>query len=107
MNFVFLCLFIGLSLVLHATGAGAKDYEVVTRTNLWFVRHDGANLEGDLYLPKGLEKAPVVIAAHGGGWQAGSRGDYKYWGPYLAPNGYALFCIDYRLGKGTQGYLSG
>jgi acetyl esterase/lipase len=101
MNFVLLCLFIGLSLVLHAADAGAKNYEIVTRTNLWFVQHDGANLAGDLYLPKGLEKAPVVIAAHGGGWQTGSRRDYKYWGPYLARDGYALFSIDYRHDKGT------
>jgi len=56
-------------------------------------------LAGDLYLPKGLDKAPVVIAAHGGGWQAGSRALYKYWGPFLARHGYALFSVDYRLGK--------
>ena len=36
---------------------------------------------------------------HGGGWQAGSRASYKYWGPFLARNGYALFSIDYRLRK--------
>jgi acetyl esterase/lipase len=41
----------------------------------------------------------VVIAVHGGGWQAGSRASYKHWGPFLARNGYALFSIDYRLGK--------
>src|SRR5271163_2157595 len=99
MNFAFRCLFVGLALVLHAASAAAKDYEVLTRTNLVFVQHDGANLAGDLYLPKGLDKAPVVIAAHGGGWQAGSRAFYKYWGPYLARNGYALFSIDYRIGK--------
>jgi len=46
-----------------------------------------------------LDKAPVVIAVHGGGWQAGNRGGYKYWGPFLARNGYALFSIDYRLAK--------
>jgi acetyl esterase/lipase len=44
-----------------------------------------------------VDKAPVIIAAHGGGWQAGSRASYKYWGPFLARNGYALFSIDYRL----------
>jgi acetyl esterase/lipase len=66
---------------------------------LEFAQHDGASLAGDLYLPKGLDKAPVMIAAHGGGWQVGSRTAYKYWGPFLARNGYALFSIDYRLGK--------
>ena len=93
------CLSVTLPLILAAAGAFARDYEVVTRSNLEFVQHDGASLAGDLYLPKGLDKAPVVIAAHGGGWQVGSRASYKYWGPFLARNGYALFSIDYRLGK--------
>jgi acetyl esterase/lipase len=93
------CLSVTLPLILAAAGAFARDYEVVTRPNLEFVQHDGASLAGDLYLPKGLDKAPVVIAAHGGGWQVGSRTAYKYWGPFLARNGYALFSVDYRLGK--------
>jgi acetyl esterase/lipase len=93
------CLSLTLALILPTAGAWAKDYEVATRPNLEFVQHDGANLAGDLYLPKGLDKAPVVVAAHGGGWQAGNRASYKYWGPFLARNGYALFSIDYRLGK--------
>jgi acetyl esterase/lipase len=92
-------LFVALMFVLPAAGAFAKDYEVVIRPNLEFVKHDGTNLAGDLYLPKGLDKAPVVIAAHGGGWQVGSRAAYKYWGPFLARNGFALLSIDYRLGK--------
>jgi len=93
------CLSLALALVLPAAGALARDHEVVARPNLEFVQHDGATLVGDLYLPKGLDKAPVVIAAHGGGWQTGSRTRYQYWGPFLARNGYALFSIDYRLGK--------
>jgi acetyl esterase/lipase len=88
-----------LALLLPAVGAAAADYQVVTRPNIEFARHDGAALAGDLYLPKGLDKAPVLIAVHGGGWQAGNRGGYKYWGPFLARNGYALFAVDYRLGK--------
>jgi acetyl esterase/lipase len=92
-------LFVALTLVLPAAGAFAKDYEVVVRPNLEFVKHDDTNLAGDLYLPKGLDQAPVLIALHGGGWQAGSRAAYKYWGPFLARNGFALLSIDYRLGK--------
>ena len=99
MKSTFRCVSLALALILAAAGASAKDYEVVTRPNLEFVQHDGANLAGDLYLPKGLDKAPVVVAVHGGGWQAGNRAGYKYWGPFLARNGYAVFAIDYRLGK--------
>ena len=99
MNLALRSLSVALALVLAEATAWAKDYEVVTRPNLEFVQHDGANLAGDLYLPKGLDKAPVVIAVHGGGWQAGGRASYKFWGPFLARNGYALFSIGYRLGK--------
>ena len=93
------CLSLALALALPAADAWAKDYEVVTRPNLEFVQHDGTSLAGDLYLPKGLDKAPVVIAVHGGGWQGGSRAGYKHWGPFLARSGYAVFSVDYRLGK--------
>jgi acetyl esterase/lipase len=56
-------------------------------------------LLGDFYAPKGLDKAPVLVAVHGGGWQVGNRKFYSSWGPYLARNGYAVFAIEYRLMK--------
>jgi acetyl esterase/lipase len=82
-----------------AGAAGAANYEVATQPNLLYAEHDGTKLLGDLYLPKGLAKAPALIAIHGGGWQIGNRAFYKYWGPFLARNGYAVFAVDYRLGK--------
>jgi acetyl esterase/lipase len=50
-------------------------------------------------LPKGKTKAPVLVAMHGGGWQIGNKQFYRYWGLFLARAGYAVFSIDYRLGK--------
>jgi acetyl esterase/lipase len=82
-----------------SSGVAAREYEVVTRNDIEYAAREDAKLSGDLYLPKGLDKAPVVVAVHGGGWQAGSRAIYKYWGPYLAKNGYAVFAISYRLSK--------
>jgi acetyl esterase/lipase len=79
--------------------AQAKDYEVTLRTDIQFVEHDGTKLLGDLYLPKGLDKPPVLVAVHGGGLQAGSRKFYTNWSNYLAKNGYASFAIEYRLMK--------
>lgn len=64
-----------------------------------FAEHDGTKLIGDLYRPDGGDKAPVLVAVHGGGWQVGARAFYQHWGAYLARHGYALFSIDYRLGK--------
>jgi acetyl esterase/lipase len=77
----------------------AQPYEVATQAGVPYAEHDGVTLAGDLYLPKGLAKAPVIVAVHGGGWQVGTPKFYQYWGPHLARHGYALFAISYRLSK--------
>src|SRR5262245_66543611 len=74
-------------------------FEVVTRTDIQFAEHDGTRLVGDLYSPKGLDRAPVLVGVHGGGWQIGDRKFYRHWGNYLARSGYAVFAIEYRLMK--------
>jgi len=77
----------------------AREFEVVTKPDIAFAEHDGVSLLGDLYLPRGLGKAPVLVGVHGGGWQVGDRKFYMNWGRYLAKHGYAVFAIDYRLMK--------
>jgi acetyl esterase/lipase len=77
----------------------AQQHEVTVRANVDYVEHDGTKLTGDLYLPKGVAKAPVIIGVHGGGWQGGSPAGYRHWGPFLAKNGYGVFAIRYRLAK--------
>src|SRR5262249_40671632 len=73
------------------------------RAALTYATHDGVALQGDLYLPKGTGPFPALVAVHGGGWQQGVRGQFQFWGPYLAAHGYALFTISYRLAKkGTK-----
>src|SRR5438445_8661260 len=91
-------LLVVMSMTLAAVPAVAQ-HEVTTRTNIEYVEHDGVKLSGDLYLPKGVAKAPVIIAVHGGGWQNGNRATFKYLGPHLAKSGIGLFTISYRLGK--------
>jgi acetyl esterase/lipase len=87
------------------TDVPAQSYDVVTRPDVEYADHDGTKLTGDLYLPKGLDKAPLMIAMHGGGWQGGSPAHYRQWGPYLAKNGIGLFAIGYRLSKpGAKSY---
>jgi acetyl esterase/lipase len=86
--------------MLFATGqTKAAEYEMRNHTDIVFAEHDGTKLMGDLYLPKGRSKAPVLVAVHGGGWQVGSKQFYRYWGLFLARAGYAVFAVDYRLGK--------
>jgi acetyl esterase/lipase len=82
----------------HGAEIGA-EYLVTTKTDITFAEHDGVKLLGDLYAPKGLDKAPMLVAVHGGGWQGGNRKFYAAWGEYLAKNGYAVFAIEYRLMK--------
>ncbi len=76
---------------------GAQPFEVEQRRDVEYAVHDGERLLGDLYLPRRWEPAPAVIAVHGGAWGGGSSAHYRYWGPYLASRGIALFSINYRL----------
>jgi acetyl esterase/lipase len=92
-----LCL-VSVVILLAGRHAQAADYAVSMQPGLIYAEHDGIKLLGDLYQPKGLPKAPVLVAMHGGGWQAGTRATYKYWGPFLARNGIAVLSIEYRLG---------
>lgn len=80
-----------------ALPARAQTADIEARLNVEYGRHDGAALLGDLYLPAAPGKYPVVTAVHGGGWQAGSKAAYQYWGPWLAKRGIGLFAAGYRL----------
>ena len=54
--------------------------------------------KGDVHVPdNGWNKCPAILALHGGGWAAGSRGDMN--GPikYFTDLGFAVATIDYRL----------
>ena len=78
------------------------DGNLTIQNGIAYANHDGVELAGDLYLPKGAKGAPALVAVHGGGWVAGVRGAYQYWGPYLAARGIAVFSISYRLATKTK-----
>ena len=99
MNTGFWAAILAAAMLVPSTAARAANYEVTTRNDIVSAEHDGVKLLGDLYAPKGLDKAPVLVAVHGGGWQVGNRKFYTNWGPYLAKNGFAVFAIEYRLMK--------
>jgi acetyl esterase/lipase len=77
----------------------ADAQQVEAHSGIGYANHDGVSLLGDLYLPAGAGRVPALIAVHGGGWQAGARSTFQFWGPYLAEQGYGLFAISYRLAK--------
>jgi acetyl esterase/lipase len=45
-----------------------------------------------------------LVAVHGGGWVAGVRSAFQYWGPHLAARGIAMFAISYRLATKGKTY---
>jgi acetyl esterase/lipase len=73
------------------------DDSIDIRTGVAYANHDGIELLGDLYLPKGAKSAPALVGVHGGGWIAGTRSTFQYWGKHLAARGVALFAVSYRL----------
>jgi acetyl esterase/lipase len=78
------------------------DGAVTIHNGIAYANHDGVELAGDVYLPKNAKAAPALVAVHGGGWVQGARDAFKYWGPYLAARGYAVFSISYRLAVKTK-----
>jgi acetyl esterase/lipase len=75
---------------------------VTVHNGIAYANHDGVELLGDLYLPTDAKAAPALVAVHGGGWVAGVRAGFQYWGPYLAARGIAVFAISYRLATKTK-----
>jgi acetyl esterase/lipase len=79
------------------------DPAIELRSALTYATHDGIALQGDLYLPRNLPKAPgsipALVAVHGGGWQQGARTAFQHCGSHLAAQGYAVFAISYRFAK--------
>ena len=51
----------------------------------------------DLYRPRGIAPAPVVLAVHGGSWVMQDRQQLRPLAEYLAHQGYAVLMMEYRL----------
>jgi acetyl esterase/lipase len=80
------------------------DESVTIHPGIAYAHHDGVELAGDLFLPKGKKNVPALVAVHGGGWVQGVRTAFQYWGPYLAARGIAVFSISYRLATKGKTY---
>lgn len=70
-----------------------------TQDSVSFGEADGQTLTMDYYAPDGDGPHPAVVILHGGGWVAGDSkgGGEVYCAGFLAPAGYAVFSINYRL----------
>lgn len=83
--------FSGVSVVNAA--ALARNVDVV-RDNRF-----SANRRGllDVYVPRAARDAPLVVFFYGGGWERGSKADYRFAAMALARRGIVTVVPDYRL----------
>ena len=51
----------------------------------------------DVYAPKGVVGAPMVVFFYGGGWETGERRDYRFAAVALAKCGFVVVVPDYRV----------
>jgi alpha-L-fucosidase 2 len=82
-----------------AAPAVAADTRVPTRDGLVYGTADGEVLTMDYYAARGKGDHPIAIIIHGGGYHGGDAksGSEAYVADFLAPAGYAVFSINYRL----------
>lgn len=73
----------------------AAPYEVQVQAGIEFANVEGVPLLMDLHSPKGVERPPLVVFIHGGGWKNGDRKRCKL--AWAAGYGYAVASIEYRL----------
>jgi len=83
-----------LSLAGCAAFAGAKSQDGIV-----YREAGGEKLTMDFYPPAGPAPHPIAIIIHGGGFVAGTskNNSEAYCADFLAPAGYAVFSINYRL----------
>lgn len=75
--------------------AQAAAYEVDLIADVEFAQPDGVSLLLDLHMPRGVEKPPLLMFIHGGGWQNGDRKRCRL--SWVAEHGFAVASIEYRL----------
>lgn len=109
---ILLTLAIGLAttlLLLVATkrSSYAQTNIEITRNIQYAVRENAdSNLTSlDIYAPKNVKNAPVMLMIHGGGWRNGdkqNRGLNNNKVPFFSENGFIYVSINYRLSPAIQ-----
>jgi alpha-L-fucosidase 2 len=86
-------------IMLAASRTFAADVRTPTQEGIVYGEADGVRLTMDYYAPKGPGVHPIAIIIHGGGYQRGDSksGSEAYCADFLAPAGYSVFSINYRL----------
>jgi alpha-L-fucosidase 2 len=87
------------TLCLAASPMFAAESRVPTQEGILYGTADGQPLTLDYYAAKGEGVHPIAIVIHGGGYHGGDskNGSEAYVADFLAPAGYAVFSVNYRL----------
>ena len=82
-----------------STVLAARAERTPTQDNIVYSTVDGQQLTMDYYAPSGSGPHPIAIIIHGGGYIGGTsrNGSEAYCADFLAPAGYAVFSINYRV----------
>jgi alpha-L-fucosidase 2 len=86
-------------LLLATLAAHAQLKRTPTTGSILYGTADNQPLTMDYYAPKGPGPHPIAIIIHGGGYTGGTSksGSEAYCADFLAPAGYAVFSVNYRL----------
>lgn len=88
--------------IFYSTKKGATMTNIKHLKNVVYTQSTFEYHTADIYLPVDQHDAPLVIAVHGGAFQAGSKEMYSLWGKHLAENGIACMAINYTLATPTR-----
>ena len=92
------CFLVFLTVPGRVPGAEGEGEVNVLRDIVYAEPGDGGDaLMVDFFLPAGVERPPLVLFIHGGGWKGGSRARCQF--SWLAQEGFAVASIDYRLSQ--------
>ena len=75
-------------------GVEAQEASVPTHANIVYAAVDGRDLALDLYLPRDVSGAPLLVWIHGGAWQRGSKELINT--TNLVDRGFAIASVDFR-----------
>ena len=70
-----------------------RGYDIATN----LIYDESKNLRLDIYTPKDVQNAPVVLFFYGGRWSEGTKDNYRFVGESLASRGFIGVVADYRL----------
>jgi acetyl esterase/lipase len=87
---------LGLEKMIDRRPMVPSDIEAIK--NIEYKNINGKSLQLDIYKSKSLvQKAPLLVFIHGGGWKSGDRADYLVYLIAFARKGYVTATVSYRL----------